>query len=260
MRQHFEFPVHQESQCRRLHAPRGPRRLLLATGQALRQSPGRIHSDQPIGERPALRRRRQASKLLARTKRLEAIANRVRRHRLEPEAAYRLRPTVVLDDLVKDQFPLAPGVAGIDETIDILAKGEILDRADSIGVSLLWADSKLPHGQDRQHFQRPGLVLGIDLFRRKQLEEMPHGEGHDVIVVFEVAVVLRAVSEHVRNVRRDARFLRDDERFAQVGSPPGLFGRSHPELNFPAGIKFVVSLALTARTSSVPSISPRRCG
>ena len=45
----------------------------------------------------------------------EAVADRRRRHRLQPEPLDRLGRLRVLDDVAEDQLALAPGVAGVDE-------------------------------------------------------------------------------------------------------------------------------------------------
>ena len=69
----------------------------------------------------------------------------------------------------------------------------------------------LAAGEDRQDLERPGLVLLVDLLGLEQLEEVPDGEGDDVVVALEVAVVLFEAAQDPGDVLGHARFLGNDE-------------------------------------------------
>jgi hypothetical protein len=139
----------------------------------------------------------------------------------------------VVHDLPEDQLALAPGVAGVDHVVHVLARQQLLDGPDPLALARLGPVPELLR-QDRKGVQGPTLVLLVDLFRGEQLEEMAHGEGDDVGVALEVAVVVLEVAEHRRDVAGHARLLGDDEGFGHRSpSPPGEIGKrpregSHP--------------------------------
>jgi hypothetical protein len=159
--------------------------------------------------------------LLTGSQRVEPVANRLHRHRLEPQSPNGLRRAELLDDLAEDQLALAPGVAGVHHGVDVVARQQLLDRPDALALPGL-APVLEPLGEDRQGVQRPALVAGIDLLGREELVEVTDGEGDDVVVALEVAVVVGEAAQRTRNVPGDARLLGDDEGFGHRSpSPPG---------------------------------------
>ena len=159
MREHLELAIDQQRQRGCLNAPRRPGRLLLATREPLRERARRVHADQPVGVGAALGRRRQPLQLLARTQRPEAVADRVRRHRLEPQAPDGLVRAQVLDDLPEDQLAFAPGIARVHERVDIFPSVQLLDRPDAVALALLRLDLERAVRKDGKDVEGPRLVL-----------------------------------------------------------------------------------------------------
>ena len=212
VRQDLELAIDEQSQRGRLNAPRRPRRLLLAAGEPLGERPRRIQTDQPVGIGAALRRCGEPVELFARQERLEASADRVRRHRLQPKPPDGLVRAEVADDLAKDQLAFATRIARVHEAVDVLSLRQLLDRADALGVSLLGLDLKARFTrQDRQDLERPSLVLLVEFLGREKFEQVAHREGDDVIVILLVPIVLREAAEHPDDVLGDARLLGNDE-------------------------------------------------
>jgi hypothetical protein len=67
----------------------------------------------------------------------KAFANRAARHRLEPEPVNRLVRVQGVDDFAEDQLSLATRIAGVDDTVGIVALQEFSDRPDPVALALL---------------------------------------------------------------------------------------------------------------------------
>ena len=59
---------------------------------------------------------------------LEPVADRLLRHRRDPEPLDRLRDARRLADVREDQLALAAGVAGVDHAVDVLLGEQLVDR------------------------------------------------------------------------------------------------------------------------------------
>jgi hypothetical protein len=208
--QHLGFAVDQQREGRRLHAARRPGRLLAPALQALGEGAGGVHADQPVRVGAALRRRRQAPQLGVRAQRAEALADGGRRHRLQPEPLDGLLATEELDDLPEDQLALAAGIAGVHQPVDVLALQQLLEGSDAVRLPLLLLEL-VARRDHRQVGEGPALVLGIDLLGLEQLEEVTHGEAHDVVVALPEAVLLPETSQRRDDVASHARLLGDDQ-------------------------------------------------
>jgi len=126
----------------------------------------------------------------------------------------RIESAEELEDLAEDQLALAPGVAGVHDRLDVLAREQLLDRADALRLALLLLQLELPR-KDGERVERPALVLGVDVLGREQLDDVAHRERDDAVVRLPVAVVLGESAQRGDDVARDARLLRDDQRFCQ---------------------------------------------
>jgi hypothetical protein len=73
---------------------------------------------------------------------LEAVADRRRRHALQPQALDRVLALAVLLDQAKDQLALAARVAGVDQLAHVLALDEPDDRVQARLVLSSGARSK----------------------------------------------------------------------------------------------------------------------
>ena len=80
----------------------------------------RVHADQPVGLGARARRllERRISSPVAQV--LEGLGDRRLRHRVEPQPLDRLLHAGGLVDVGEDQLALAPGVAGVDDQLDVV--------------------------------------------------------------------------------------------------------------------------------------------
>src|SRR5439155_16935494 len=76
---------------------------------------GRVHPDQPVSLGARARRSLERLQLLAGAQLLEALADRLLRHRADPEPLHRLVDPGGLVDVGEDQLALAAGVARVDD-------------------------------------------------------------------------------------------------------------------------------------------------
>src|SRR5207248_1036732 len=115
------FALNEDRERRRLHAPyRGE---VEATFLGIEGSHGTraVDAHQPVRFRAALRRVGERQQLAVRAQFREALADRLRRHRLQPQALDRFFDARVLHDVAEDELALASGVAGVDERAHVLA-------------------------------------------------------------------------------------------------------------------------------------------
>ena len=95
---------------------------------------------------------------------VKAVANRLGRHRLQPQALYRLAGFTVLRDVIEDQLAFAPRVTGIDQAIDILAFDQLVEHLES-RFRLCDRRQRKMRGNDRQMGERPFAALDLEFFR-----------------------------------------------------------------------------------------------
>jgi hypothetical protein len=125
----------------------------------------------------------------------------------------------MLHDVAEDQLAFAPRVAGVDEPVDVLALDEPQKKVEPRFAPLDRRELEA-RWDYRQVLERPAPGARIVLLRRAQFEEVPHRGGQDVIIAFEVVVVLRETAERARDVGGDRRFLGDDELLAHARTGP----------------------------------------
>ena len=115
-------------QRRRLH-PADRRQIKSAALRVERRHrPRAVDAHKPVGLAPAVGGAGQRLHVVVAAQVGKAFVDRVRRHRPQPKPRDRFArrfPRVllrrVLDDVAKNQFPLAPGVTGIHEVVDVVA-------------------------------------------------------------------------------------------------------------------------------------------
>ena len=124
----FFFALDHQGQRRRLHPADGGQKEAAALRVKRRHRPRAVDADQPVGLRAAARGVGQALHLRIAAQLVKAVANGLRRHRLQPQPlhgfAQRLGTASVLLNQAKNQLALAPGVAGVDEGADVFALGQ----------------------------------------------------------------------------------------------------------------------------------------
>src|SRR5262249_29134219 len=84
-----------------------------------RRGPG--HADHPGGLGARAGRGLERLELLAGAEAVEAVADRLPRHRRDPEPVDGLDDPGRVHDVREDQLALAAGVAGVDDAVDVLA-------------------------------------------------------------------------------------------------------------------------------------------
>ena len=86
--------------------------------------PRAVDAHQPVGLGAAARGIGQRHHLAVITQLAEGVADGCRGHGLQPQAAHRLARLGVLGDQPEDELALAPGVASVDQGVDVLAADE----------------------------------------------------------------------------------------------------------------------------------------
>ena len=161
----------QDGQRRGLHAPDSRQVKAARFGVERRHCACGVDADQPVGFRAANRRIGQRQHFLVTAQMLEAIADRRRRHRLQPQAFDRLRGLGMVDDVTENQFAFAAGVAGVDQCGDIFELDESREHLeapfrsfDRLQIEVFW--------NDRQIDQRPFTAFDLYAFGRHDCQQM----------------------------------------------------------------------------------------
>ena len=177
--------------------------------QADRGRARRVHADDPVGLRARAGRLLEAREL--RAGRSAANASRIAALVIE-DSHSRLTGSLRLGLLVQvgeDQLALAPGVAGVDDLVDVVAVQLLGDHRHLLARALVAHDELEALGHDRQVGHPPALELGVVLVGLGELDEVPDGPGDHVLRALEVALVLR---ERARSGRARGRARRTASR------------------------------------------------
>ncbi len=142
---------------------------------------------------------------------IEGLADRFRRHRLQPQTADGLFDPAKFDQIPKNQFPFPSGVAGVDQKIDIGALHQALKHVEARFRFLDRPELKFVR-DNREIGKAPFPTLHIELARQGQFNQMSKRGRDDVAVAFEmIAFLLDA--EGLCEIARYARLLRDNQGF-----------------------------------------------
>ena len=209
-----------DRQRRRLHAAhRGQEEAAVAAVERGHR-PRAVDADQPVGLGAAARRIGQRQQLLIGAQVRETVADRLRRHALQPEPLHGLvqRPLGrlrVLQDQPEDQLALAARVTGVDDAVDILAADQLYQRVEPALalVDRLQVEVRRDH---RQVGEAPLAALGVHAFRRGNLHQVADGRADDVLLVLMELVVLLELAalggQRPDDVQRDRGLFGDDQR------------------------------------------------
>ena len=108
-----------------------------------------------------------------------------------------------LIEVGEDQLALAPGVTGVDDVIDVLAREQLLERVEALLRILDRLEAEF-FRNDRQRLEPPEAVfLLVDVLRHLELHEVTDGGRDDVFVVFVVVALLRNFAERAREIGRN---------------------------------------------------------
>ena len=222
-RRDLEVAPHDQREGRRLHPAERDRRARRAdaSGRGAR----RVHADQPVGLGASPRRVLERSELGVVAQVLERVADRGLRHRREPRAAHRLLHVRGLQDELEDQLALAPGVACVDELVDVLPAHRGVQAPQLLpGLRVARLVAELVR-QDRQVLEAPALVAGVVGVWIDLLDEVSDGEADDVRIGLVEVVRLREVTGQGRDeVAGHARLLADDQGLGHLLDPSSRSG------------------------------------
>ena len=181
--------------------------------------PRAVDADEPVAFRPAGGGLGERDHFRVAAQVGKALADRVGRHRIQPEPFDRFFVFEMLDDVLKNQLALASGVAGVDDLADILAGQEFFQDAELV-LGFFARDEVEVGRQDGQVFEAPFAADHTVFFRFLDLEKMAHGvRDHHAVAFVEALLPLEfsvAAFEGAREVAGDAGFLRDDEGFGHL--------------------------------------------
>ncbi len=207
-----------DGQRRRLHPAHGGEEEATVARVERGHRPRAVDAHQPVGFRPAARGLRQAHHLGVAAQLVEAVADGLRRHALQPQPPDRLAAALgaqrVLLDQAKDQLALAPRVAGVDDGGDVLAL-DLLDHRTQAGLALVDRLQLEVRRHHRQVREAPLAALDVVGLRRTDLHQMAHRGGDDVLLALEVIGVLlelaRDRGQRPHDVLRDRGFFCNDQ-------------------------------------------------
>ena len=141
---------------------------------------------------------------------VEGIANRTLRHRREPGALDRLLGTRRLINQLEDQLALTPGVAGVDDDVDVLALDRLVQHSKLLDGALVAGLVARDLRQNRQVLELPPLVLSVVLVRLELLHEVARSGANDPLVALQqVANLLEGTRQRSRDVALHASFFAD---------------------------------------------------
>src|SRR5262249_2560640 len=130
----------------------------------------------------------------------------------QPQALDRLLALRVTHDVAEDQLSLAPRVAGVDQTGNVLALEQLDEQLEAFFGALdrLEIEVRRDHRQIRE---RPLAALDLDTLGRNELEQMAYRRRKHVFAALVVITVARESPECAGDVVRHGRLLCDDELF-----------------------------------------------
>src|SRR5581483_5996142 len=199
---------------------------------AQRRGPRGVHADEPVGLAARARRPLEVRELPPRAEPLEAVPDRLLRHRADPEPLDRLVDPGELVDVGEDQLPLPPGVARVHDPVDVVALHQLVDLLELLPrLRVARLELELV-GHDREVLHAPALELLVVGLRVFQLHEVADREGDDLAVGLPVGVArgLERSWERVHDVPRDRRLLGYHQRLAHeiTLASADTFGRRGP--------------------------------
>ncbi len=196
----------------RLHAADGRQEEAAALAVERRHRARAVDADEPVGLRAATRGIGERLHVHVGAQVREAVADRGGRHRLQPQALDRLLGLRVLRDQAEDQLALAPRVACVDQTVDILALDQLRQH---LQARLAFRDRiQIEMGRDDgQMREAPFAALDFVFLGRGDFEQVADRRRQHVFVALVVFVMLGKAAQSTRDVVRDRRLFRNDECF-----------------------------------------------
>ena len=216
----FLLALHEDGERRGLHAADGSEVKAPFLGIEGGHCASAVDAHQPIGLGAALGGVGEWQQFPIRAQAVEAVADRLRRHRLQPEALDRLSDARVLDDVAEDQLALASRVAGVDEAAHIPSLHQPQQQVEPL-LALLERRQLEVRRNHRQVFERPLAFLHLVLVRNRELKQMADRGRQQIFFTLEVIALAHEATERARDVGGDRRLLCDDEFFSHAARKAG---------------------------------------
>ncbi len=228
------FALDDDGQRRCLHPPhRGEEKTAIARIER-RHGARAVDADQPVRFGAAARGISQRPHLLVAAQLGKAVADGLRRHRLQPQPPHRLAQRLGLSSLVgaarvlldeaKDQLAFTPGVTGVDQCGDIFAPCQ-LDNGIEPPLGLVQRLEVEVRRYHRQVRKAPLAAFDLVAFGCGDLQQVADRRGDDVALVFVVLVVLVKLAGHrsegAHDVERDRGLFGDNQHLAGAGEIVG---------------------------------------
>ena len=219
----FFFALDHHRQRRRLHPAHGGEEKTAVAAVEGGQGAGAVDAHQPVGLGAAARGVGQRAHLRVAAQGAKAVADGLRRHRLQPQPLHRLAQPLgaasVLLDQPEDQLALAPGVAGVDQRRHVFALGQ-LDHSVEARLGFLDRPQVELRRDHRQVGKAPLAALDLVGLGGGDLHQVPHRRSDEVALVLVVLVVLVELARQRRQgahqVLCDRGFFGDYQGFVAV--------------------------------------------
>jgi hypothetical protein len=174
-----------------------------------------VIADEPVAFAAADRGVGQRDHFALGAKRGEPFPNRLGSHALQPEAACRLFVPSELEQVVEDQFTFAPGIARVNDIVDIGPLEQPLDQIESSLSFLDWFESEMIRN-DRKIGKAPFTALLVHLAGQAQLDEVTDCRGDHILVILKKIIFLGNFAESAGEVGGDTRLFSYHESFGHV--------------------------------------------
>ena len=119
----------------------------------------------------------------------------------------------IVHDVAEDQFSFPPGVATIDQGIDVFALDQPFDELE-LGLGLADGFECKVRRDDRQVRKSPFASFDFCFRGDRQFQKVADGRGNDVIIPLVEIVFLLKASQCPADIQSHGGFFGDDKRFS----------------------------------------------
>ena len=212
------FALHQQRERGRLYPADGRQVEATLLGVERRHRPRTVDADQPVGLRPALGRVGERQQRRVRAQAGEAVADCLLGHRLQPQPRDGLVGASVLHDVAENQLPFAPGIAGVDQSTDVLALDQAQQQIEALRVALDGGQCEMRRN-NRQVRERPFSALHLELLWHYELEQVANRRREHIVIAFEIVALARETAQRARDVGGDGGLFCNDQTFRHLVLP-----------------------------------------
>ena len=197
----LQLAIEDDRERRGLHAANGGDVATPRAEHALGDRAGPVDPDEPVTFAPGARGIGQTGHLLAVAQGLKRFLDSAGGHGLHPGALDRQLRLRELVEILKNQLAFAPGVAGVDDSVDVFAVEQLFELIKAI---LRIGNRFQPEffRDDRKRLKAPKTVfLFVDVLGHFEFDDMADRRGNDVFVVLEVVAFLGHFAERAGQIR-----------------------------------------------------------